>query len=76
MNLTLSFIAIAEAAAKQQAQQLNAAESSEVKQASEQAEGGNDAGRDMRKDALPMPKLYCCSVIPLSCIEGTDAIAV
>ena len=76
MNLTLSFIAIAEAAAKQQAQQLKPAENSEVQQESEQAEGGNDAGRDIKRDALPTPRLYSCSVTPLSCIDGTDAIAV
>jgi hypothetical protein len=76
MNLTLSFIAIAEAAAKQQAQQLKAAEKAEVQQQSEQAEGDNDAGRDTKRDSLPTSKLYSCCVIPLSCMDGTDAIAV
>ena len=78
MNLTLSFIAIAEAAAKQQAQQLQlkAVENSEVQQESEPEEGGNDAGRDTKRDSLPTPRLYSCSVTPLSCIDGTDAIAV
>jgi hypothetical protein len=76
MNLSLSFIAIAEAAAKQQAQQLKSADKSEIQRESEQAEGSNDAGRDMKRDSLPTPKLYSCSVTPLSCIDGTDAIAV
>lgn len=78
MNLTLSFIAIAETAAKQQAQQLQLkpAENSETQQESEQAKGGNDAGRDMKRDSLPTPRLYSCPVTPLSSIDGTDAIAV
>jgi hypothetical protein len=76
MNLSLSFIAIAEAAAKQQAQQLKPAENFEKQQEPEQAEGGNGEDRGMKRDSLPTPRLYSCSVTPLSCIDGTDAIAV
>jgi len=78
MNLSLSFIAIAEAAAKQQAQQLQLkpADKSEIQRESEQAEGGNSEDRGMKRDSLPTPRLYSCSVTPLSCIDGTDAIAV
>jgi hypothetical protein len=76
MNLSLSFIAIAEAAAKQQAQQLKPAENFEKQQESEPAEGGNSEGRDIKRDAPPTPRLYSCPVTPLSCIDVTDAIAV
>jgi hypothetical protein len=76
MNLSLSFIAIAEAAAKQQAQQLKSAENFEKQQESEQAEGSNSEDRGMKRDSLPTPRLYSCAVTPLSCIDGTDAIAV
>jgi len=76
MDLVFSFIAIAEAAAKQQAQLLKAAENSELQQRLEPATACNGEDRSMERDSLPRTKLYSCSATSLSCVDGTDAIAV